>query len=155
MPRRPRPISRPPPVKKRAGLPSLAAKGRKASITRSSFEGNSESESSEASIQDDEDADSNSVEAESNSGLSENEGERYQNRPRVPQWLDEDELDTDSEEDGSDLADMNEQVSSSRTVSPCYSGRRSGIGMQLQIFLDAASKRFVQTFASMAQAGGG
>jgi hypothetical protein len=136
-------------------LPSLAAKGRKPSITKSSFEGIGESESSEASIQDDEDANSNSVDAESNSGLSDNEGERYQNLPRVPQWLDEDELDTDSEEDASDVADMNEQVSSSRIVSPSYSGQRNGIGMQPQIFLDAASTRFVQTSASMAQAGGG
>ena len=125
MPRRPRPISRPPPVTKRAGLPSVAAKGRKPSITKSSFEGDDESESSEASIQDDEDANLNSVDAESNSGLSENEREQHPNLPRAPQWLDEDELDTDGEEDGSDMADMNEQVSSSRTVSLCYSGRRN------------------------------
>jgi hypothetical protein len=130
--------------KRKESLRSPEENETKRSTLKSRFDNSDDSEhDSVASRQPADEGGSNS-EAQSDSGRSESDDERYQTVPRVAQWLDEDELNTDDEDDDSSAVfGVNEQEDSSCTVSSRCSIRFDGIGPHPQTFIDVAPKRFV------------
>jgi hypothetical protein len=128
--------------KRKASLRSPAENKVKRSTLKSGFDDSDDSEHELlASPQTDEEGSNSGASADS--GRSESEGERDQTVPRVAQWLDEDELNTDDEDDDSSAVSSVNEQEDSRTVSPCCSLRFNGIGAHSQTFIDIASKRFV------------
>jgi hypothetical protein len=130
--------------KRKASLPSPAENKRSKGGFDLSDDSEDDSESRQSASEDEEGL---SAGARSDNVRSESEEERDQTVPRVTQWLDEDDLDTDDEDDDSSAVfDVNEQENSSRTVRSRCSARFDGIGAQPQTFTDVVSKRFVWSF---------